>query len=474
MMMTKTAMAMRTQNWVSKTDLTRYLRCPYAFYLLDRGLVVFEDAVDQQQARLIAEGVNFQTGVEAAAVPRTIDLAKLSQVFAEESIQLFRVPVVENPTLEIYGKPDAIDTAQGALVPVEVKSHKDVQPFDELELAFYWMLLEPYRTKAVSPRGYLVVRRNGVDAGVEVEIRPHRFAKVHALLQTIRDARAHGVTPRICACTVCSGVMRNEIDRATLAKKDLTRIWGIGRVCARRLEEIGIISYDELLGVDSASVAEKLGEQRYFVSPAQVDSWKHHAASYSTSSPVLFGDPLTLDGEFLALDLEYEPGGIIWLVGVCIVRPNGREYFALWAETPAQEMSNLKRLAEIAAANPLLSVVTWNGDSADMPQLRKAVQRLMLGQELDMVESRHFDLFQHAQKAVRLPIPQLALSQVASYFAISKVSRIPDGRAALYQYQEYRKSRDESRRNAIKNDLLEYNRDDLEALVGIAERISAL
>jgi predicted RecB family nuclease len=181
-----------------------------------------------------------------------------------------------------------------------------------------------------------------------------------------------------------------------------------------------------------------------------------------------------LDGRFLALDLEYEPGGLIWLVGVCLVGPNGREYLPMWSETPAQEERNLKRLAEIAAANPMLPVITWNGTGADMPQLRIAVQRQNLGHALDMVESRHFDLFQHATKAVRFPFPQLALGPVARYLSISKLSRVRDGLEALSLYQEYRRCRDEKRREAIKMDLLEYNRDDLEALVGVAEQILKL
>ena len=181
-------MSVRTSTWVSKTDLTRYLRCPYAFYLLDRGLVAFEDTVNEQQVRLIQEGVAFQTSVEARVAPLPIKPADLPRVLAEESIRLFNVPMFKNDSLEIYGKPDAIDTAQGALFPVEIKSHKDVQRSDELELAFYWMVLEPHRTKTVSPRGYLLLRRNGIDEQVVVEIQPHRFDQVHGLLQEIRDA----------------------------------------------------------------------------------------------------------------------------------------------------------------------------------------------------------------------------------------------------------------------------------------------
>jgi predicted RecB family nuclease len=460
--------------WVSKTDLTRYLRCPYAFDLLDRGLVAFEDTVSELEVGLIQDGMQFHAAVEGKAIPRVIEPDDLPKVFAEESVRVFSVPILQNSKLHIYGKPDAIDTAQGALIPVEVKSHKAVQRSDELELAFYWMLLDPLRTKKISPHGRLLLRRDGVVEEVEIEIRPHRFDRVHGLLQEIRDARARGVPARICGCTVCSGVMREQIDRTTLERKDLTRIWDIGPFRARHLEGIGISNYDQLLAVDSAALVEKLRERECFVSPAQVALWKHHAASYSTSSPVLFGSPLPLNGSFLALDLEYEPSGFIWLVGICLVGPNGRDYQLLWADTPEQEKSNLSRLADIIAANPALPVVTWNGKGADIPKLRNAVHRFRLAEELDMIEASHLDLFHYAKKAIRFPIPQLALDRVANYFAIPRISRIRDGLEALSLYQEYRQTTDGKKRATLMNDLIEYNRDDLESLVGVAERIVAL
>jgi predicted RecB family nuclease len=393
-------------------------------------------------------------------------------VLTQESIRLSPVPLFNNQKLMIRGKPDAIDTAQGALFPVEIKSHKHVQRSDELELAFYWMLLDPYRTKQSSPRGHLLLRRNGVAEEVEVEIRPHRFEQVRELLQDIRGARSNGVPPRICGCTLCSVVLRDEILRATHDKKDLTLIWGVALKLALSLEEIGISTYDKLLTIDSAAIVKALRDRRCYVSEAQVVRWRHHATSYWTSRPVVFGELPPLGSSFLALDLEYVLGVNIWLVGVCFVEPDGREYFAFWADTPAQEESNLRRLAEMVAKNPLLPVVTWNGKKADMPQLRIAAKRLKLGQALDIVESRHLDLYHHVTKALRFPIPSLALDQVASYFAIPKVSRIRNGLEAEFLYREYRNSSDEERRVTLKTNLIEYNRDDLEALVGVAERIT--
>jgi predicted RecB family nuclease len=450
----------------------RYLRCPYAFYMLDRGLIGFHDTVNEQQARLIDEGVAFQESVESTAVPRRIEATELPRVFAEESVRLFQVPVFENWTLQIYGQPDGVDTAQGALFPVEIKSHKEVQRSDELELAFYWMLLEPYRTKKAAPRGFLLLRREGVSVQVELEIPSRRFGELHALLEEIRAARQNGVQPRNCGCPVCSGIMGDQVRQATLANKDLTLIWGVGRAYARCLEKIGIRTYEDLPAVDSSRVVEALRSQHCCVSVAQVETWKHHAASYSASRPVVFGDPLTLDRPFVALDLEYE--SLIWLIGGCLVTPTSREHFALWADTPAQEKTNLNRLAEIVADKRLSPLVTWNGNGADIPQLRNAMQRLGLGEALGIIEARHFDLYEYARKAVRFPIPELALQQVARYFSIPKVSSIRDGLEARMRYQEYRGSQDHNRRIAIKTGLLEYNHDDVDAVVGVAERLATL
>ena len=108
-----------------------------------RGLIDFEDTITEQQALLVEEGIKFQAGVEATAIPLTVKPAELRRLFAQESIHLFGAPVLKNQKLKIKGKPDAIETAKGALLPVEVKSHKDIQRSDELELAFHWMLLVP-------------------------------------------------------------------------------------------------------------------------------------------------------------------------------------------------------------------------------------------------------------------------------------------------------------------------------------------
>lgn len=472
--MLPTDSAPRSPSWVSKTELLRFLRCPYAFYLLDRGLLRFEDTVNEQQIRLINDGVSFHGAVEVLAEPDAIEPTDLPDVLAETRVRLFNVPVFENPELQIYGKPDGIDTAKGALFPVEIKSHKYVQHVDELELAFYWLLLEPRRTKRVAPRGYLLLRRNEGVEEVTVEIKPRHLDRVRELLLKIREARHLGVRPRICPCTVCSGIMRDPILRTTLANKDLSLIWDVGPVRAERLEEVGITTWQELASSEPNTIVGLLREKRCYVSQAQVVRWKHHAASYSSSQPVLFGDALSLAEAFIALDLEYGPRALIWLIGACVVSDGRRECFPLWADTPAEEKANLKRLEAIAVANPALPVITWNGSGADLPQLRSAARRNRIAFAMDVIESRHVDVYQHVTKAVRFPMPRLGLRDVAEHFGLRRVSNISGGLEAQSLYEVYRTCKHAGRRDALKADLLRYNRDDLEALVGVSERIAAL
>ena len=148
----------RGQEWVSKTDLIRCARCPYAFWLIDTGRVKASALLDEFTAQLIAEGVQFEESVldQVEELPEEVDF----ETALTQEHRLLDVPMLENDKFKIFGRPDGIDTQNGAMLPVEIKSHKDVHPYDKLELAFYWLLLEPYRTAPGLPWGILFLRRD--------------------------------------------------------------------------------------------------------------------------------------------------------------------------------------------------------------------------------------------------------------------------------------------------------------------------
>lgn len=172
---------------------------------------------------------------------------------------------------------------------------------------------------------------------------------------------------------------------------------------------------------------------------------------------------------FIALDLEYGPH--IWLAGACVVSGDTREYVALWADEAAEEQRNLQTLGSVVCAHPGFPVITWAGHCADVPELRKAGGRSPIARPaIQEVLKRHADLYLFARDHVRLPIPGLGLREVGAYFGIPRISDVTGGFQAQMMYREYQRSGD----SALRDRLTDYNRDDLDALVGVALELNRL
>lgn len=333
----------RSKSWVSKTDLTRYVRCPYSFWLLDKGEISFEDTVDEAQLELVRGGVDFERVVKEPMVKLDVPPEDIPALLGA-GMTIYGVPGFENPKLKILGRPDGVSGADGAMVPIEIKSHKSVQRLDEVELAFYWLLLEPQRTRQLeTPLGHLVLRRDGRFEMVDVPLRPHRFNEVRRLLGEVRDARRRGVKPRVCGCNVCKLVRRDEVREAVNANQDLTLIFGIGRRYATVLEQLGYPTWESLLACNSEQVSTQLKEQSCFVSSAEIDRWKRHASSYKRGEPLVFGEQFPFGDSYIVLDLEYTSVDLgegvprIWLIGALVVQGDQRELVQLWADDVQEE-----------------------------------------------------------------------------------------------------------------------------------------
>ena len=231
------------RGWVSKTDVMRYFRCPYAFSLLERGEITFDDTIDEFTAGLIATGQEFHAHVEALAP--TLEQGWTDTL--EAGVGVLGVPIIDNPALRLVGRPDGIRPNDGAYEPIEIKSHTAVSRTDELELALYWLLLEPLRTRAnATPRGHVILRQDGLPVEQAVEITPKRIAEVRKLIRAVRSARRNGVKPRICGCRICSEVRKEDVRRSTTLRRDVTMIQDISWRRAEILEDIGITTWQRL------------------------------------------------------------------------------------------------------------------------------------------------------------------------------------------------------------------------------------
>lgn len=470
----------RDRRWVSKTDLTRYVRCPYTWCLLERGELEFDDTVDESQRQLIADGQAFHVAVERDFATRRVPPAgfgrAVSEAINETGESQFWVPaaILENPKRQLYGLPDAIDPAGGALWPIEFKSHKRPSRTDELELAFYWRLLEPWRTlRHAEPHGRLVLRQpDGSVEMIELTIPAFRFEQLKECLQGIRRGRLYGVRPRICRCRACRTLLHDDVIAATRQNHDVTLIDGIARPRADHLVTAGVATWDDLLTADLEMIRKHLAARGDHVGIDEVLRWRYHARSYQDDRPVTFGQPPTLGKKFIALDLEYEIiGRRIWLIGVGVVDGDDVQHRVIWAAAPDQERQALLELADLVVRHPDTKIVTWAGLTADMPALRGAADRHGLRQALSPVFRRHMDLYEHADRSIRFPIPELTLKAISSYLALERVSAVTDGFDAVQIYGRLMREPDPGRQAAISARLTDYCEEDVDELAQIARHL---
>jgi len=437
-LISKPGLSTRDEQWVTKTDIIRFRTCPYAFFLVDRGYVSLEQLRGEFHKELIQAGRDFEREVRAQAVPLPIPSELtydvLPTLFSKPCV-LFGLPMLENVKLKLYGKPDGVKTEGGMLIPIEIKSHASVRREDRLELAFYHTLLEPYRTMASEPKGILILRTAFGEEEIVVDLREQDFEVVRGLVKDVRRARRDGVTPHVCACEVCA--TRPEVDEYIRERKGTTLIYGVRASRARALANLGISSLEHIRDCDPESVSRDLRPHRHFVSESMVRSWKHHAMSYFSEGPVLFGQTPLDFSSFIAVDFEYiaaEPGWI-YLIGLSLVTESETKLLQWWGDDPAQIRDNHHRLGDQIERHPNLPVITWAGGSAEIPELKKAAGRYGLGNVLQAFFDRHLDMFHYTERNVRLPIPTLGLKKVADFFGVPRRSSIDGGMEAEALYR---------------------------------------
>ena len=228
---------------------------------------------------------------------------------------------------------------------------------------------------------------------------------------------------------------------------------------------MGCDTWDSLLGLDPEAVVAHFRQQpkRLYVSARQVESWQLHARCLNEGTPMLaeHPEPFPHLDQYIVLDLEYENDHTIWLVGTAEVGTGPTQYHFWWAASPAQEEAALQELKKLLNKNPKVPVVTWSGKSADIPVLEKRANVYGVPEILGALDERHVDMFQWAQSSFRMPVPGLDLKSISEAFGFEKVSPIRSGMQALGVYHDYLRTGDQG----LRDELLEYNQDDLDAVV---------
>lgn len=462
-------------KWISKQDLVEYLRCKYRVFLsLSSGIPIIDMKETALLQLLLEKGLEFESGVIRDVKPQEVQSKEAIEPLAKKALIIRSPRIFRNHELGIQGIPDLVNTDNGKFIPIEIKSHKEVTNTDELELAFYWLLLEPLRKKRVKPKGYIILNTG---EPVPVNLTEEHLWKVQFDLDDLREVLKAGAEPILSyECKQCN--LSKDCREKVVASGGLSAIYNISYARERQFKDIGIDSISKLMRTDEEKVNSKL-ISRFGNTPGidEIFRMKCHAFSISSGKPFFFGDKqeahTILSSSLLVVDLEYDPEHLIWLVGVAIRKDNRTTYQQFFAEksNKDEERRILQSLISLTAKNSSHLFVTYSGISADIPQLRTAWLRQSLpNRELSRLVERHVDVCHFLQRNFRFPMKSLSLDDMEKYLGVQRHSGISSGLEALALYKRYLRTKD----NALKQQLLDYNREDIDSTLTIVDKIPQL
>ena len=143
--------------------------------------------------------------------------------------------------------------------------------------------------------------------------------------------------------------------------------------------------------------------------------------------------------------------------------------FSCWTDEPGNQAA-FSALADLLAVHPGLAVVTWNGRGADLPILTIAAGRCGAEALVEELLGRHVDLFDWQRRNLMLPVMDFGLKELTETIGVIRESGVSSGGKADAMRNRYRRNGD----IAIRDQLLDYSREDVDGLVQLTEFLRGL
>lgn len=262
-------------------------------------------------------------------------------------------------------------------------------------------------------------------------------------------------------------------------QNELTEVPLIGYRRARVLLNMSIQSIEQL-----ANYEGNMGTAECACLPNYVfEMSKNYAKAIIANKPIVTAKPPLFkeDRKIYFFDAEYRPFAensrsdkpLIFLLGIMSTNGKIKQHFL---DNPEKEEELLNEFREwLKEETPIL--VTYASTSAEKPQLKKAFKRW--GMPTTELKNVFFDLYYDCiftqnptKQVIFLPVRgQMSVKDVSVFLGYQEhESKISDGIGALSEYNDFLTTGD----NQSKNELLDYNKSDLERTKFIFDVIKKL
>ena len=260
---------------------------------------------------------------------------------------------------------------------------------------------------------------------------------------------------------------------------NLTLVHGIAGTRQEELNSLGIKDMHALANADAAELHLAWQQlTRYAPGLDEIRKMQIHARSWQQRRPIYFGgSSIPVRNKVVVLDLEYDNFACIWLVGLLAPNIEATKCYQFFADERVDEKDILVKFIELVENYPTYQILTWDGLRADIPQLEAAWNRHKLPkQKLQSFRRRHLDLYNFFLHNWRFPLLSFGLKEIGRYLGFKRKYEDMDGLEAQMLYHQYLNMPENNKRQRsnIKQKLLEYNKEDLEATLYVLNQLQSL
>lgn len=158
----------------------------------------------------------------------------------------------------------------------------------------------------------------------------------------------------------------------------------------------------------------------------------HKAKAFLNNKPILFGEEkLNKSDTIIFVDTEHYTKGSVFYQHGCHspfviaygVYKKGNAKKTILYENGWDWHCNIEEFIKVLEKYPDAPVITWGGNSADLPVLKKDIE-LWMGDRKDEIisdlESRHFDLLRFVQNNISFPVIGNSIKSISDFLGYEK------------------------------------------------------
>ncbi len=348
-----------------------------------------------------------------------------------------------------------------AYVPIEIKSHKEPSNTDMLQATAYSVLLA--KVIGTFPEQAGIWLNTGKTHYFNPAEKLDYFQQTRDLLQDILAAKI-STDPIWCRiCVNCSWLKHCNQTREDM--DHLSRLPNGGKSTVEKLYAIGIKTVRQLAGMKWDDLKGKTK-----ISDSPLEKLWLHARARVAGKPLMIQKPKFPIGKpVIFYDIETLGDSVI-LHGLIILDQNGTKTSKFFfAETPADEKQAWHDFLDFMAGYKDCVVYTWTTFENEFVE---KCWKQYGGNELGYLRLKDglADQKEWAKQSFAFPVRSYSIKEVAPVFGFRWQAEDAGGLNCEAWYEEWLKSHDVS----LKNKILNYNKDDVMAMVVIYEELQKL